>query len=530
MAHELKPISSDATLSASVGVRGLAPAPSSRWPNSCLSLLTVIPGWRLEHLMRVEDGSLEARLHREDAPETWWSIRVSPQGATARNRFSDSAFAPPGEASNVAEELLARWSRASLQMETRVIGSAEDILDALAPAFDADGTLGGGWSLRDVLPNRQQEDPRAGFVLEFVHRERADAYHLIMRSPALEGEHSVGGIGVHDYVAGPVQWPEVATVRARAMFALSLIDPPSISSGVLSGGSVPVSAPGLTSEERARFDRDGYLVVRGAVAPERVDAAREAAQWFLGHDPTLRDRWYFDIIPYANQSNLQRGGTFLEFYQHQALWDVRMDPAVYGVFRDLWGREDLWVTLDRLGYKPPRREGLDAVWRDDGCVHWDVDLSTLPLPFGVQGLVALTDAGQAHGTFQCAPGMHANLEEFSEGRGTFEGRHPGADAFEMVPIDLKAGDLLIWHHGLPHRTGPNLTDEVRLVLYLSMAPARQNEQERLERVRAWRDRLPGASLFEGDPLRREERHGVTAELTHLGQRLLGAQPWPLEEG
>jgi ectoine hydroxylase-related dioxygenase (phytanoyl-CoA dioxygenase family) len=126
--------------------------------------------------------------------------------------------------------------------------------------------------------------------------------------------------------------------------------------------------------------------------------------------------------------------------------------------------------------------------------------------------------------------MHANLEEFSEGRGTFEGRHPGADAFEMVPIDLKAGDLLIWHHGLPHRTGPNLTDEVRLVLYLSMAPARQNEQERLERVRAWRDRLPGASLFEGDPLRREERHGVTAELTHLGQRLLGAQPWPLEEG
>jgi hypothetical protein len=92
-----------------------------------------------------------------------------------------------------------------------------------------------------------------------------------------------------------------------------------------------------------------------------------------------------------------------------------MDPAVYGVFRDLWGREDLWVTLDRLGYKPPRREGLDAVWRDDGCVHWDVDLSTLPLPFGVQGLVALTDAGQAHGTFQCAPGMHANLEEFSKG-------------------------------------------------------------------------------------------------------------------
>jgi len=171
------------------------------------------------------------------------------------------------------------------------------------------------------------------------------------------------------------------------------------------------------------------------------------------------------------------------------------------------------------------RDEFGAVWRDEGCVHWDVDIDQLPLPFGVQGLIALSDAREEHGTFRCAPGMHARLEEFVAAHEDFAGRHPGEDAYEMIPIDLAAGDLLIWHHGLPHRTGPNLTDDLRTVFYLSMAPARLNEQERVERIRAWRERLPGGSLFEGDPLRREERHGVTATLTALGERLLGLRPW-----
>jgi hypothetical protein len=247
--------------------------------------------------------------------------------------------------------------------------------------------------------------------------------------------------------------------------------------------------------------------------------------WFLDLDPTLREEWYFDVIPYAHHTNLQRGGTFLELYQHQALWDLRTDEQVYGVFRDLWEQEDLWVSVDRVGYKPPQRADLDLMWRDEGCVHWDVALDELPLPFGLQGLIALSDSTAGHGTFRCAPGMHLRLEEFVAKRDGFSGRYPGDEAFEMVPVELEAGDLLIWHHGLPHRTGPNLTEDLRLVMYLSMEPVRDNEQERLERVRAWRERLPGGRHFEGDPLAREERHGQTAKLSPLGRRLLGQESW-----
>jgi ectoine hydroxylase len=38
------------------------------------------------------------------------------------------------------------------------------------------------------------------------------------------------------------------------------------------------AAPGapMTAEQRATFDRDGYLIIRGALRPDEVAAAREA--------------------------------------------------------------------------------------------------------------------------------------------------------------------------------------------------------------------------------------------------------------
>jgi hypothetical protein len=42
----------------------------------------------------------------------------------------------------------------------------------------------------------------------------------------------------------------------------------------------------------------------------------------------------------------------------------------------------------------------------------------------------------------------------------------------------------------------------------------------------WRDRLPPkGSAFPGDPRRKEELHGKTAELTPLGRKLLGLDRW-----
>jgi ectoine hydroxylase len=38
----------------------------------------------------------------------------------------------------------------------------------------------------------------------------------------------------------------------------------------------PVTTEPMAAEQRARFDRDGYLIIRGALRPDEVAGAREA--------------------------------------------------------------------------------------------------------------------------------------------------------------------------------------------------------------------------------------------------------------
>jgi Phytanoyl-CoA dioxygenase (PhyH) len=104
---------------------------------------------------------------------------------------------------------------------------------------------------------------------------------------------------------------------------------------------------------------------------------------------------------------------------------------------------------------------------------------------------------------------------------------PDLTGFEVVPIETKAGDLVIWHSMLPHGTRRNNAKIPRLAQYITMSPAQEdNEEDRHWRIKIWRDRLPpGGRPFPGDARRLEEDHGTTAELTPLGRKLLGVDRW-----
>jgi ectoine hydroxylase-related dioxygenase (phytanoyl-CoA dioxygenase family) len=106
------------------------------------------------------------------------------------------------------------------------------------------------------------------------------------------------------------------------------------------------------------------------------------------------------------------------------------------------------------------------------------------------------------------------------------------EGYEVTPIPGKAGDLLIWNRRLAHGNGRNTSDRPRLAQYISMSPApapplsEEAEARRQERIAMWRDRLPPkGKAFPGDPRRKEELFGQTAELTPLGRKLLGIDLW-----
>jgi len=271
----------------------------------------------------------------------------------------------------------------------------------------------------------------------------------------------------------------------------------------------------LSAEDRAFWEENGYVIVHEAVPAENLAAVVDALWAFLEMDRDDPETWYPD---WHRQTGM------VELYHHQSLWDNRQYPRVYQAFTEIWGTEKLWVSIDRVNMNPPARPG----WDYQGFIHWDLDSTARPIPFKVQGVLCLTDTDEDQGGFQCVPGFHRQLEAWAKTQPPDrDPRRPDLTGLTVKAVSGKAGDLIIWHSALPHGNGRNRSDRPRLAQYITMYPARpEDEQLRQRRVQLWRKRLPpDGKAFPGDLRQREENEGQTATLTPLGEKLLGVARW-----
>lgn len=282
----------------------------------------------------------------------------------------------------------------------------------------------------------------------------------------------------------------------------------------------------LSKEDLAFWEENGYVVIPNAVPQENLDAMVDVIWEFLEMDRNDPESWY-KYEPYSrdNMTSMISAAGMVEIYQHQALWNNRQYPKVHQAFAEIWGREDLWVSLDRANMKPPAREDKPA-WNNKGMIHWDVDTSQDPIPFGVQGVLYLTDTSEDQGGFQCVPGFHNLFPEWVKTQPADRNpRHPDLEGLDVKSIPGKAGDLLIWHRLLAHGNGHNRSDKPRLAQYITMSPANfDNEEARMARVSSWQECRP-MPRWPGDPRNWEQKTQKPAELTDLGKKLLGVERW-----
>jgi hypothetical protein len=221
----------------------------------------------------------------------------------------------------------------------------------------------------------------------------------------------------------------------------------------------PMPPPVFDAAALARWDRDGYIVLPEAI-DEPTRAVAEQAIWqSLGARPDQPEGWYGGAHGHS---------IWLQLIHHPALAAVRRVPRVRAAFAQLWGSNDLWATVDRGGFNPPERPD----WRFPGPhLHWDTSVAP-PMPFGLQGILYLTDTAAEQGAFTCVPGFQHRFEDW------LARLSPGADPRQLdpeliasaVPVPGRGGDLILWHHALPHGSSPNRTDRPRLVQYLTMFP------------------------------------------------------------
>jgi len=93
---------------------------------------------------------------------------------------------------------------------------------------------------------------------------------------------------------------------------------------------------------------------------------------------------------------------------------------------------------------------------------------------------------------------------------------------------MEAGDLLIFNSSEPHGIRPNHSENgVRIAQYISMMPAQEdNDALREWRINSWKNRIaPEGYAFPGDPRNWEQTKYGRAELSELGEKLLGLKKW-----
>lgn len=273
------------------------------------------------------------------------------------------------------------------------------------------------------------------------------------------------------------------------------------------------------------WKENGYVVIKKAVSKEQVKDTADFLWEFENKDPNDTSTWYTAARAEMQMKELAGTG-MVEVYNHQHLWNNRQMPRVHNAFADIWGTEKLWVTIDRANLNFPIRPGFEY----KGFIHWDYDPDTKPQ--NVQGVLALADQTDENmGGFQCIPWLYRNYDTWKLSQPADRNKfQPDISnlADKLVKVPLEAGDLLIFNSSTPHGIRPNHSNEkVRIAQYISMMPAQEdNVALKTWRINSWKNRIaPEGYAFPGDPRNWEQTKYETAELTELGEKLLGLKNW-----
>lgn len=215
----------------------------------------------------------------------------------------------------------------------------------------------------------------------------------------------------------------------------------------------------LSEEDIAFWEKNGYVVVKNAISIADCEETQQIIWDFLGMSPD-------DIASWYNRHEEQKG-LMLAFSNHIILDKNRSSMRIQRAYEQLYKTKEIYKTIDKVSFNPPENKSFRFL---GSPLHWDVSLK-LPIPFGLQGLLYLTDCGPNDGAFHCVPGFHREIEPWLNM--LLPDENPRVKAYETlkpIPVIGDAGDFIIWHQALPHCATPNRGMYPRMVQYLTYLP------------------------------------------------------------
>ena len=223
----------------------------------------------------------------------------------------------------------------------------------------------------------------------------------------------------------------------------------------------------LTIEQRAAFERDGFIMLRGFFDAEEAKLLQTA----VDKDPAIRGHFY-------NRGDAEGLTTKM------ALWNHPGD-SVYGIaarcekmvdtMEDLLGGE-VYHYHSKITAKEPYEGGAwewhqdYGYWYNNGCLF----------PYMASAMIVLDKCTKANGCLQVLRGSN-HLGRIDHGM--LEGQQVGADLkqveqatkqMELVYCEMDPGDVVFFHGNTLHRSDQNRSPDRRWTLICCYNAARNN--------------------------------------------------------
>jgi len=221
---------------------------------------------------------------------------------------------------------------------------------------------------------------------------------------------------------------------------------------------------GLSVDERAAFERDGFLILRSVFGEAEIAAHGRAVDALANRPPEVgRQMVYFeDSVAAPGTRVLSRIEKFADY--EPALAALVFDRRIVAPSAELLGDRAM-LFKEKINFKLPGGGGFTP--HQDIQPGWDSYAS-----YFLSVLVAIDENTIENGCLELAAGHHR--------RGLIGRRWEPLEGAELdgltfVPYPMAPGDVAFFDCFTPHQSKPNLTDRPRRNLYLTFNRASEGD-------------------------------------------------------
>jgi ectoine hydroxylase-related dioxygenase (phytanoyl-CoA dioxygenase family) len=214
-----------------------------------------------------------------------------------------------------------------------------------------------------------------------------------------------------------------------------------------------LEVPVLSEEQIADFERDGYLVVRGAFGAETTARIERWCDELTAMPEEPGKHWVFWEQSLTNLNEKIRSRIENISANHAGF--AKLTAALKAPVGQLLGEEAV-LFKEKINFKLPGGDGFKP--HQDAQAGWDVYAD-----FFVNVLVCIDEATEENGCLKVVRGHHK--------RGLFRMWEPldesDMQGMEFVACPTKPGDLIFFDCYAPHASEPNRSKHSRRLYYVT---------------------------------------------------------------